>query len=176
MKNAGFTLVELIVVAAIIGLISGITMVSWRSAQDSLALDRATQRIAQDIRGTLNWAVSARTYNANNECASGDPIKPGYGIYFEGNSSVYWRYVDCNGNYEWDGNPPDEKMPNITAPEGTLIQSVTPSPLHLFFESPDPKVYIDGDTIPGAQGEIVVKLGDHERIITITTRGVIEIQ
>lgn len=61
-KNKGFTIFELLVVFFVIGLISSILIVNWQKGEKQYQLERAAQRIAQDIRKTQDMALNIYKY------------------------------------------------------------------------------------------------------------------
>src|SRR3989338_124006 len=105
-SGAGFTLIEMVAVFAIIGLLGGVVFVGGRTADRSLALDRAAQQVAQDIRRGGELAFGAELFT----CAGGPALFSGYGIYFTASApSQYILYANCNGvdSEGYRSNPPD---------------------------------------------------------------------
>ena len=62
-KNAGFTLVETLVVVFIIGLLSTILIVNWRQNEKQYQLQMAAQEIVQNIRKVQGMALNGSRYN-----------------------------------------------------------------------------------------------------------------
>ena len=50
MNKKGFTLIELLVVISIIGIISAFVLVDYGKNNDTFSLERASQKILQDLR------------------------------------------------------------------------------------------------------------------------------
>jgi len=177
----GFTLIEVIVVVAIIGLISVALVPSFGSGNESLALNRATHRVARDIRDTMGRAFNGEVYREGtsneNECVPpgpSGPIEPGYGIYFDASTPTsYFVFVDCNGNNTWQPAVVDEEVEIFSLEEGVQIFSVSPPTTSIFFEAPDPKIFINNGTNVSVQ--IVLRAGGGQRTITVTNKGVITI-
>jgi hypothetical protein len=127
-------------VIAIIFVLSSISIFSYRSGQKEFALQRATYKLAQDIRRAEEMAMSVR------ECCGGI-ISPGYGIYLKQGDEYYLLYADTNpvgGNEKYDGG--DNQIERIYFEKGVYIKSVSPSSLSINFRPPDPKVRIGNGT------------------------------
>ena len=71
----GFTLVEILVVTAIIVIISGVLVINFRKGGESGQLQRSAQKIAQDIRKVQSMALSSVKFG------SSIPAE-GYGVRF----------------------------------------------------------------------------------------------
>jgi len=146
MKVKGFTIVELLVVIFIISLISSIYLVNYRKGQKDMALLRAANKLAQDIRNTQNLAISAK------ECQPcGGKVPFGYGLYLEQSTNSYFIYADtypgspATGNGKYDsGN--DVKIETFNLETGIYIKQISLSPLSVNFSPPDPKITIGGES------------------------------
>lgn len=73
--SKAFTLVELMVVTAIMVLLTTLVLFNYRAGAQQLALDRATQKLAQDIRRAQEMAMSATVCEP-----CGDVVPEGYGV------------------------------------------------------------------------------------------------
>lgn len=83
--NPGFTLIELTVVAAIIGILSVVIIVGQGSFSRSILLLNTTQDIALSLRNTQLMGVGSRTV--------GSVSNAGHGLYFSGTTS-YLSFAD----------------------------------------------------------------------------------
>lgn len=96
-NGKGFTIIELIVVIAIIVTISAVVLADYRSGNDQLALQRSAHKLAQDLRRAQEMAMSSAEV--------GGSVPPGVGIVlhriFE-NGTQYRMYADNNGNNRFD--------------------------------------------------------------------------
>lgn len=138
MQNKGFTIIELLVVISIIAIMSGIVLIDYRSGQQTLALQRATNKLAQDIRRVQEMAMSAR------ECdiCPGGGIPDGYGIRFKGGEPEHYiLFADRNDNQDYDAGA-DTKIEDIQIGEGVEISDVSGEPLRITFTPPDPTTTI----------------------------------
>jgi len=169
-SGAGFTLIEILVVSAIIVVLSGIVMVGARSSEKSLLLERAAHQVANDIRLVLERTLQAVP---NTSCTV--PIFLGYGVHSEAGDS-YIFFADCNGNRLYQ-NPPDKIEDTFQLPAGVRIKEVDPSPsFDLTFVPPEPGIFIRPGIL--TEGKIVLELisdTTKTKTITINERGAISI-
>lgn len=165
----GFTLVEFIIVTAIILILSGIILVNFRAGQGSLALDRSVHKLAQDMRRAMELTLRAQSLGA---CAIS-----GYGVYVSEVSPLnkeYKIFGDCNGNRTYDAA--DVTVEVLQFEQGVKVYDVSPGPAaHIFFLPPDPQTEIS----PGnpATAQVILELESdpsRTRTLTINKKGVID--
>lgn len=154
-KDAGFTLTELLIVISIIGILSLITFPYYRSARQQLAVQRASSRLAQDVRRAQEMAMSVERVDSDKCFTNGDPKHPddyeyGFGIHLTtiGEEKQYHLYADCNGDERFKG--PDEDFElyivDLVNVESIYIQSTatTYNYFDIVFTPPDPYVSLGG--------------------------------
>jgi len=178
MKNKGFTLIELLVVISIIVILTGIVFAGYRTGQQQLALQRAANKLAQDIRRTGGMALAA-------EKIPGGEIPPGgYGIYFGAVNDTYYKlYGDTspdppNEKY----NSGDQEIETINMEQGIKIsqlisQLIPTSSLSINFKPPDPAIMLAGDSGIGEVTITICLISDTSKTKTVTVNkaGLIEI-
>ena len=133
----GFTLVELLVVTAIILLLTALILPNFRVGEREFALQRSANKLSQDIRKAQQMAMSAKEYLGS--------LPPGYGIYLTQGNSYYLLYADTNpaaGNEKYDGG--DSIVEKIYLEKKVYIKDVSPASLSINFKPPDPKIRISG--------------------------------
>jgi prepilin-type N-terminal cleavage/methylation domain-containing protein len=134
-KNSiGFTIIELLVVVAVIGVISTMLVVNWRQGEKQYLLQRTAQEMVQNIRKAQDMALTS----SRHECE----IPDNYGVYFTTQSpGSYKIFADKNDNNQYDGA--DSDVENIDIESGIEISALSSEPkLHLTFSLPDAFVYI----------------------------------
>ena len=149
----GFTLVEMLVVIGIVAILGGIAFVNFRPGNESLALDRASHRLAQDIRRATSLALQAKDVD---NCVSPSEPASGYGVYLkESSPGEYIIFGDCDhqpgGGKEGYKSGKDVIIETITLEAPIVIDSLTPGAAwSIAFFPPTPVVAICGDENCGA--------------------------
>ena len=165
MKKA-FTLVELLVAISIIVLLTGIVILNFRSGGDQLALERAANQVAQDIKKAMEMALGGKEKD-------GSFPQGGYGIYFSAPSNSYVLFADNNPNGSYD---PGEGIKTISLQEKNItIYNISPSsPLSITFLPPVPEVKFSVSA-----SSVTITLRDNQgrtKTIFINQVGLVEIQ
>ncbi len=71
----GFTLIEMVIVIAIIGILSAMTLASFSGKRSERGIDRASQELAAALREAQSYAQAGRSTNANEDnCSYGVQI------------------------------------------------------------------------------------------------------
>ena len=173
--NAGFTLIELIVVMFILVTLTSITLINYRSGGASHSLSNTSQKLISDLRKVQNLAIS------------GVNIKDaycGYGILVDTSSDPYSYiiYADetavCSAsNNKYDAGT-DVVLETITLIDNIKIDSASPDPVDVFFKPPSPTTYING--IASLSSVATIDLiaegfsGISTKIITVNGSGLIQ--
>lgn len=120
-KNRGVTMVELIVVIAIVAILSGMMFFDYGKFKSSTSLQNLADDIALSVRKAQMYAVGARGVNGNN-------FDYGYGVHFtiksptnninEGSNKAFILFVDMNTSQNKSINGYD--YPNDISSCGTI--------------------------------------------------------
>ena len=178
-NSGGFTLVELLVVAAIIGFLS--TALITNFSRTRIDVDQSANLVMATIREAQSKAVSSTVYNNYNPC--------GYGIYYDSATKKLAIYIgpsaasptNCitiNKNYD---STRDTILPSLNFSDLKVeIKNIVS--FNIFFLPPDPKTYLnDNSSLSGSP--ITIQVGPiggtcptNRRTISVYPSGKIEAQ
>jgi len=168
-SGAGFTVVEILVVMALIAILSFVFIPSYHVYKEQLAVQRSANKLSQDIRLVMERAMSALE---KTECTSSSTYR--HGIYLDENEpDKYILFADCNDNNQYDSA--DVLIKEEVFETGVEIYDLTPNFVNIVFEPPDPTIYISGglDT-----ATIILRsknYHDKQRTVTINKVGLIDV-
>lgn len=91
MKQKGFTLLEMIVVVAIMFILLAIFLFDWRSYDARFTTEAVANEIAASLRQVQVWGTSTRIIDGS------DP-EDGFGLHFERNSPMYISFIDSKND------------------------------------------------------------------------------
>lgn len=169
--NRGFTLIEMLIVLAIIVIITGIVIFNTSFERQNSALLRSAQKLSLDLRRVQSFALSSKIFKT-----SGVPC--GWGAHFNGvgsNSYVIFADLALNQNCSdrdfvraTDGS---EDFETINLESGITVSSLTSNLSDIVFTPPDPIV-----TFTPAQtsaGVTLINKNSTTRTITVNKTGFI---
>lgn len=136
-NNAGFTIVETLVVVGIIMILSVILLPNYKRFHDEFSLLRSAHKLAQDLRRAQEMASSAKEFQ-------GGVPSGGYGIYVESGETTYILYADKNPEDQRYSGVNEIVEDPISLEKGVIVQSVSPNPVHITSKGPDPITLISG--------------------------------
>lgn len=148
LRNAGFTLIELIVVFTVVAALTGLFLATYESEESEIRM--SAQEMASNIRHAQSNTLGAVKYEGN-------VPDGGWGAYLPDDSGEYILYADADGDHAFD--PGTEEWRTEELPHGISITSAGGvSAADIAFEPPDPTTYINGTTT----NEITITLADED--------------
>lgn len=170
----GMTLVEMLIVIAIVAVMTTIVFGNYGKGKESLALERAGQKLFQDLRRTQELIMSGAPADGINAC----------GIYFNktsGNETKYLLYNNVNANYYYEGGT-DFVRETINIESSIKIcdikdNAASVDAVSVSFMPPEPVTGIDGNYSGHEASIVLCIIGDtaKTRTIKINNLGRIEI-
>ena len=171
----GFTLVELLVVMAIIMTISLLTFANYRLGEKSFSLEQSAAKLGQDFRKMENMALSAKEFNGNIP-------RGGYGVYLRTGDSSYILFADCDLNYQYteSGAPCEggygEKLEEVSLDSRLEIASLSSgSALNVVFTPPTPLVTISGTANEATATVSLKDIPSRSKTVKVNKAGLIEV-
>lgn len=164
----GFTLIELLMVVSILLIFTAIYLPNLKKGDELFALQRATNKLAQDLRIASEMAMAGKLTGSQFP-------RGGYGIYFPSTSDQYYLFADSNGNSSYDAG--DSIVENLSLQEkGVTIQSISPPPpVSIVFFPPDPTVTIKNNSGTSSQATIILFQNGKKLGVRVNSAGLIEI-
>ena len=157
-QKLGFTLIEMIVVLAIMAIVSGTLIINFRvSATNVSARVQTANVVVGDIRKTQAMAISGTTYK--------DQLVCGFGIHYESeiSYSIYARLIDplvpCRADTRDRNFSLGDPIIETKTFQNQNMQILGTFP-DVFFQLPDPLTFINNNSFAGgppASIQIVVK-------------------
>ena len=142
MKSSGFTLTELLVVISIITILTSISVPVYQGSRSQLALQRAANKMAQDIGRAQRMAMAVKGIG-------GEVPRGGYGVYFNasGTDCLAYIYADKSDNEKYDPGEEIETLSVEREAKITKIEDLGDLPTNekefsINFKPPDPEVKI----------------------------------
>lgn len=143
--NNGFTLIEILVVLAIIVIITGIVIFNINSERQNSALLRSAQKLSLDLRRAQSFALSSKVFKT-----SGVPC--GWGAHFNGvGSANYIIFADlavnpnCSDRDFIRAADGSEDFETINLEPGITVGSLSGGLTDVVFTPPDPIVTFTPD-------------------------------
>ena len=169
-----FSLVEFLVVIAIVGILAVIIFPYYFSARKQLALQRAASQLALDIRKVQGMAMSSEEYS---DCSGTIGYKYGYGIFLQQNKpEQYILFADCNGDGNYSSGE-DEIIVggDVGFETGIEINSLSSNNLKIAFTPPEPIVTFIPSSVNIAIIELINEQGQ-TKTIKVNKAGLIFIE
>jgi len=174
-SQKGFSLIEMIIVASIIGILATTLVLNFRAGSKETALRQVAQQIASDVRRTQTMALSVKRYEGETRCGYGmtQVDDQTYQIYVGPNS----RDVDCHEITEKNFGTGDQIIETVKLLDSQIkIVGIFPD---IFFEPPNPTTYIDNNDLVASEepAKIILTTDTEDRkTISVYPSGLVEVE
>lgn len=152
--SKGFTLVETLVVLAIMVIITGVVIFNIGTERQNSALLRSAQKLSLDLRRAQSFALSSKTYKT-----AGVPC--GWGVHFNGAGSTSYIIFadlasaqDCSNRDFKIASDGSENFEIMNLEAGITINSLSNNLSDVVFTPPDPTVKFTPDQTSASIGLI----------------------
>lgn len=169
--NRGFTLIEMLVVLAIIIIITGIVIFNIGAERQNSALLRSAQKLSLDLRRAQSFALSSKVFKT-----SGVPC--GWGAHFNGvGSDSYVIFADLAVNQNCSDRDfiravnGSEDFETINLESGITVSSLSSGLSDIVFTPPDPIITLSPNQVSASI--TLINKNSATRIITINKTGFI---
>lgn len=178
--NKGMTIIEVLVIVSVISILTVIFLLDYRVSSAQLTLQRAANKLAQDIRKAQGMAMSAVDLPGGGTCP-----ETGYGIVFDTvwNDTKYRLYADTSGDEFFQSL--DIVVETIDLEKGIYIKEIYVDPVYvpkasINFKPPDPETkikYLQDDDQSRATITLALQIDPSKtKTITINKLGLITIE
>lgn len=174
-KSAGFSILEVLITAAIIGVITGLVVLKYGAFNNLILLKNQAFQISIDLRETQNRALSSLG-------RGGTAFRDGYGIYFSlSTPDRYVIFIDTDNDNSFDAN---EELETRRLDSRFILSQLcnggtcTANTMAIVFRRPNFDAIINNGNISNGRIEIVPKNGAAGvvRAININAAGQISVQ
>lgn len=169
--SRAFTLLELLVVTAIIVILTTLVLSNYRFGDKQLALQRSASKLAQDLRRAQEMAMSAKELSGQ--------VPDGFGIHFNNSlPNSYILFADLNNNHHRDIG--DQDLETLTLELNIRMSNLFPATnFSILFAPPDPVVWINDSSSGVITAQITLGIINDpisSQIISVNNAGLIYIE
>lgn len=161
--SAGFTLLELLISAAIIVVLSAMVLANTGGGTAQYSVENASAQVALELRKAEALANASTQFQGK--------LPTGYGVHFEvGKNPVLFVELDTDYLYT-----PGEAYETLALPLGVAVQSLSGGQgLDIFFLPPKLDAYINAQHTAGASAAVTlayIQKPSISRLVSITSNG-----
>jgi len=182
-NSRGVTLIEILMVIAIMSILLGVSFAGYKQRGEELGLQRTALKVMADIERVREMAMSAE------KLASGDVPIGGWGIHFDASlPNEYIIFADKTSTPDHLYDPATEGVGDgfekIILDENDKIEitllspTIPPNSLDVIFLPPSPNVFINSFFPSSSDAKITIRLKNNHsktKIITINSVGLITV-
>lgn len=165
-QKKGFTLIEILVVLAILSFLTAMLVVYSRASEQRLALFREQSKLVSTI--LRSKSLSIQTYRVGEKVC-------GYGVHFDSVNNRYLIFKDLKINDDCSLDNSDKILSNdneiveiIDLKGAGVILSDKTNITDVFFQPPDPKVFLTPAPMARSEASIFLTVPDEDIIIEAT--------
>jgi len=180
-EEKGITLIEIVVMVALIAIFSAILISDFPKMQRQFMLSRTAHKLAQDIRRAQDLALSGRKPTEDEKIA-------GYGIYLStSNTGQYILYkdkvIDSSYDSKYSGDTSSESIETIVISDfsaGVSISKINDSTgsASVNFAPPNPTVTLTlgGSDATFIEITLISDVDNFTKVVKVNSAGLIEVQ
>ncbi|OIO47455.1 MAG: hypothetical protein AUJ32_03065 [Parcubacteria group bacterium CG1_02_40_82] len=172
-KVWGFTLFEMLVVIAIIGIIAALILVRYREGQKTYTLSQAAQILVSDLRQAQTMAITGA--DVKKPDGTDYPSIGGYGIYIN-DANSYYLFLNTNSdplNGCPQGAVPEVILKTVNFSSGITIDNTASN---VFFAPPSPKTCINNTSQNSIPYTLTQTSNGNTTTVTVDKYGKIDVQ
>jgi len=170
-RQAGFTIIELVVTTSILVIVSTLIFVDYPGFQSNISLKKAAQEVALTIRQAQVYGLGVREFQ------TGTGIYPGYGVHFDvASPDAFVLFADINSDNIYSGAQENVELFKIQT--GEKISDICVSggacgfnTADIIFFRPKPLVVIkaNGSSYSGVEIKIISPRGQIKTIVILSS-------